>query len=98
MDIYILVTSRNGYRKVMQSIRITSRPASRSWPHFDDEPRVQEMQQVKDQHSSILVFVPCLTIPSSNFGHQPKCDNSIPYIGVWQIYRDAEQPKEKETS
>ena len=36
------------------------------WPHFDDEPRVQEKQQVKDQKSGIFVFVACLTIPSSN--------------------------------
>ena len=28
-----------------------------SWPHFDDEPRVQEKQQVKDQQSCISVFV-----------------------------------------
>ena len=36
------------------------------WPHFDDEPRVQEKQQVKDQQSCIFIFVACLTIPSSN--------------------------------
>ena len=30
VDIDILVTSRNGDRKIMQSIRITSRPRSRS--------------------------------------------------------------------
>ena len=29
VDIDILVTSRNGHRKIMQSIRITSRPPSR---------------------------------------------------------------------
>ena len=29
VDIDILVTSRNGYRKIMQSIRLTSRPPSR---------------------------------------------------------------------
>ena len=29
VDIDILVMSRNGYRKIMQSIRITSRPPSR---------------------------------------------------------------------
>ena len=28
-----------------------------SWLHFDDEPRVQERQQVKDQQSCISVFV-----------------------------------------
>ena len=32
-----------------------------SWPHFDDEPRVQEKQQRKDQQSCIFVFVACLT-------------------------------------
>ena len=107
VDIDILVTSRNGHRKIMQSIRITSRPPSRkkevepvepvlkniyqsniyrkdlSWPHFDNEPKVQEKQQVKDQQSCISVFVACLTNPSSNWGHQPRRDNSIPYMGLW---------------
>ena len=82
VDTDIPEISRNGNRKIMQSIRITSRPPSRkrkkiifqsntnrkdlTWPHFDDEQRVQEKQQVKDQQSCIFVFVACLTIPSSN--------------------------------
>ena len=37
-----------------------------SWFHFDDELRVQEKKQVKDQQSWISVFVIYLTIPSSN--------------------------------
>ena len=37
-----------------------------SLSHFDDEPEVQEKQQVKDQQSFIFAFVACLTIPSSN--------------------------------
>ena len=37
-----------------------------SWPHFDDESRIQEKQQVKCQKSCISVFVACLTNPSSN--------------------------------
>ena len=105
VDIAILVTSRNGDRKIMKSIRITRPPSKKkevepvepvlkniyqsntyrkdlSWPHFDDEPRVQEKQQVKDQQSCISVFVACLTNPSSNWGHQPRRDNSIPYMGV----------------
>ena len=73
VDIDILVTSRNADIKIMQSMRITSRPPSRarkwkqfswfrrtttnviprektlSWQHFDNEPRVEERQQVKDQ-------------------------------------------------
>ena len=36
VDIVILVTSRNGHRKIMESIRITSRPTSRKkkWNQF----------------------------------------------------------------
>ena len=49
VNIEILVTSRNGDRKDL------------SWPHFDDEPRVQEMQQVKDQQSYISIFVAFVT-------------------------------------
>ena len=37
-----------------------------SWSDFDDEPRVQEKEQVKDQQSYLFVFVACLTISSSN--------------------------------
>ena len=71
VDIDILVTSRNGDTKIMQSIRIRSRPLEKkemepfepvlkntyqsstyrkdlSWSHFDDKPRGQEKQQVKD--------------------------------------------------
>ena len=98
VDIDIFVTSRNDDRKIMQSIRITSRPPSRKRPHFDDEPRVQEKQPVTDQQSSIFAFIACLKIPNSNSGHQPRRDNSFPYMGVWQIYRDTGQPQEKETS
>ena len=53
-----------------------------SWPHFNDEPRVQEKQQVKDQQSCKSLFVACPTIPSSSWVHQPRRDNSIPYMGV----------------
>ena len=54
-----------------------------SWPHIDDEPKAQEKQQAKDQQSCIFFFVACPTIPSRNHGHQPKRDNSIPYMDVW---------------
>ena len=37
-----------------------------NWSYFDDEPMVQEKQQVKDHQSCIFVFLACLTIPSSN--------------------------------
>ena len=40
--------------------------AALSLPHFDDKPRVQEKQQVKEQQSCIFAFAACLTIPSSN--------------------------------
>ena len=37
VGIDVLVTSRNGHRKIMQSIRITSRPPSRTskWNHLN---------------------------------------------------------------
>ena len=38
--------------------------------HFDDDPSVLERQQIKGQHSCILVFVAYSTIPSSNQDHQ----------------------------
>ena len=38
--------------------------------HFDDDPSVLERQQVKGQHSCILVFVAYSTISSSNQDHQ----------------------------
>ena len=72
VDINILVTSRNGDRKIIQSIRITRICQSNTyrkdldWPHFGDEPRVREKQQVKDQQSCIFTFVACLAIPISN--------------------------------
>ena len=97
----IFVTYRNGDRKIMQSIRIKSRPPSNntsfqnntyrkdfSWLYFDNEPRIQDRQQVKDQQSCISIFVAYATISSSNQEHQPRHVNSIPYIAVWQIYRD----------
>ena len=98
VDMDILVTSRNGYRNIMQSIRITSRPPTkRKWNQLSQfwrtstkvtpiektyELRVQEKQQVKDQQYCIFVFEADLTIPSSNYGHQPRRDNSIPSMGV----------------
>ena len=67
------------------------------WLHFDDEPRVQGRQQVYDQQFCISVFVGYLTIPIGNWEHQPRHDSSIPCIVVCQIYRDTQQPQEKET-
>ena len=37
-----------------------------SRPHFNDETRIQEKQQVKDQQYCKFIFVACLTVPSSN--------------------------------
>ena len=51
-----------------------------------------------NKQSYIYNFVAYLTIPSSSQKHQSRHDNSIPCKAVWQIYRDAEQPQEKETS
>ena len=115
VDIDILVTFRNGERKIKRSIRITNRPPLSqfrspstkvipierlllSWLYFDDELRVQEKQQVKDQQSCISIFVAYPTIPSSNQEHQPRHNISIPCMAVWLIYKDTKQPQEKETS
>ena len=54
-----------------------------SWLHFDNEPRVEQRQQVKDQKSCISVFVPYLKFPSSKQRHQIRHDNSIPCMAVW---------------
>ena len=56
-----------------------------SWLHFDNEPRVWQSLQVKDQQSHIFIFIAYLTIPSSNYEYQPKDDNSIPCMAVWWI-------------
>ena len=69
-----------------------------NWLDFDNEPRVQEKQQVNDQQFCVFIFAACVTISSSNQRHQPRLDNIIPYMDVWQIYRDIEQPRGKETS
>ena len=91
-------TTRYGVRILKNIYQSNTYRKDLNWSHFDDEPRVQEKQQVKDQQSCIIVFVACLTIPSSNKGHQPRHDNSIPYMGIWEIYRDTKEPLEKETS
>ena len=48
-----------------------------SWPHFDDEPRVQENQQVKDQQSCISAFVACLTIESNSPDILALCETNL---------------------
>ena len=54
-----------------------------SWAYFDDEPRVPERQQVKDQQSYISVSTAYLTYPSSSWEHLPRHDSSIPCKVVW---------------
>ena len=56
-----------------------------SYQHFNDEPRIQEKQQVKDQQSCTSNFVAYPTNPSSNQEHQTRHDNSIPYKAICQI-------------
>ena len=53
------------------------------WLHFYDEPMFQERPQVKDQQCCISAFVAYPIIPSSNYEHKPKHDNSIPYMVIW---------------
>ena len=96
-DIAILETSRNGdestslEKKEVEPIELVLKNIYQSntyrkdlsWSYFENEPRVQEKQQVRDQQSCIFIFVACLAIPSSNKGHQPRHNNSIPYKGIW---------------
>ena len=49
---------------------------------FNNVPRVQEKHQLTDQQSCMFDFVAYLKIPGSNEGHQPRQDNSIPYMGI----------------
>ena len=87
VDIDIFVKSRNGDRKIMQSIRITSRPTSKkrevepvepavnkmcqsktyrkdlSWPHFGNEPRVQEKQQVE---GPTVLYIRFCSLPNNS--------------------------------
>ena len=67
----INIYQNNTYRKYL------------SWLHFDNAPRVQERKQVKNQQSCISFFVAHLTMPSSNYWHQLRHDNSIPCMSVW---------------
>ena len=71
----IRITSRPPTRKrkwnqVSQFWRISTKiiPIENlSWSYFNNEPKIQEKQQVKDHQSWIFIFVACLTIPSSNY-------------------------------
>ena len=58
-----------------------------SWVHFKYEPMVQERQQVKDQQYCISISVAYSTIPSRNYEHHPRHDDSIPYMAVVDLYR-----------
>ena len=58
---------RIGKRNQLSQIRWTSSKVipieDLSWLHFDDEPRVQERQQVKDKRSCISVYITLPLIP-----------------------------------
>ena len=91
----ILVTSRNGDRKVMQSIRITCRPPLRerewnqlasskdiyqsntcrknlTWPHFDNQPRIEEREKVKDRSLAYLFLYLVQQFQVANRGTSPE--------------------------
>ena len=63
-----------------------------SWVLFNNKPRVQERQQVKDQQSCIFVFVAYPTRTTS------QDMTAVPCMAVWQIYRDTKEHQQKETS
>ena len=65
----------------MQAIRIMNRKLKKHWLHFNDAPRVQEKQQVKDQWYYILISVVNLSYPSSSYELKSRYDNSAPMQG-----------------
>ena len=69
VGIGILVTSRNSEPVEPVPMNICQSNTYRkdlSWLNFDNEPKVQERQQEKDQQSYIFLLVAYLAIPSSN--------------------------------
>ena len=68
------------------------------WLNFNYEPRLHERQQVMEQQSYISISLAYLINPSSSQEYQPRHDNITPSKTVRQIYRDKEQPEQKETS
>ena len=68
-----------------------------SWSHLGHEPRVQERQQVFDQHSYNHVSAVYLIYPNRSQEQQPSDCNSVPSKAVCQIYSDKEQHQDKET-
>ena len=85
-DLQMNICLSNTYRKTLRRL------------HFDDRPRVQKRQKVKDQQSYISTFVVYPTYLSSSLDHKPKHDKSVPWKVVWYIHRDKAQIMEKETS
>ena len=69
-----------------------------NWLHFDNEPRFQDQQQVKNQQSYVSNFVAYLKYPSSSQNNQLRCNNSTICKSVGQLYRDKKQSQKKETS
>ena len=77
----------------MNIYQINTNRKDLSWRHFQNKPRIQERQQMKDQQSCILVFVAYPTIPSSNQEQNPTHDYCITCIAVWQIYSKLRRKK-----
>ena len=112
VDIDVFETSRKSVRKIMQSIRITSRLSlrKRKWdqlrqfwrtstkiPHFHNEPRVQEKQEVKGQQTCMLI---CLLVGSQWKLRQQNDQNFIAEKkdNVEQIIVSEERNKSKRAS
>ena len=70
-----------------------------SWLHFEDVPRVQEKQQVKEQNSYIPVFVDYLTYPIQVAAGRNSPDMKMVFNArSYVIRKDKEQHQVKETS
>ena len=66
-----------------------------SWLHFNDKPRVQERQQVKEQQSCISIFVAYPTIPMGNI--LSYCFNPLALYGLsWLHFDDKSRVQERQ--
>ena len=79
--------------KPAEPVKMNTYRKDLSWPHFDDEPSVQEKQRVKDRQSCISVFVAYLIFQVATKSTSPDVAtafHALPYgrfIAIQRILR-----------
>ena len=84
--LWISIDQSNNYRKEF------------SWLHFDNEPRVQEGQLVKDQQFYRPISLIHLIFSRKCNEQQHGYDSSIPFKAIWYLDKDKQLPQEEKTS